>query len=282
MAECYKCGVSDEHERLFDAISNKGVVKICRNCSDNEEFPLIQPVDLNKPEKTQSVYERLSAMAKLDPEKHRKMIVEREKEDALKRRRQLFGRDQATTLKDVIDTNFDKKRLQQRTDLIPNFHWVIMRTRRSKKLTQKQLAENIGESESLVKSAEEGVILNNADVFLRKLESYLGIKIRTGEGTYSTEDPAKKDALEKLEKEGNFDNKTTENLTIADLQEAKKKKEGEESGGFFSFLRRNRKKEEDTSENSEEEKDEAKSKEGKEENTLSDKEADEILFGKDK
>lgn len=270
MAECYRCGISDEKERLYDAISNKGVVKVCRNCSDEGDLPLVQPVDLNRPERIKSVYERLSIMAKLDPEKHRKMILEKERQESLRKRKY------DTTLKDVIDSNLEKKRSQPRTDLIENFHWILMRTRRSQKLTQKQLAENIGEPESIIKSAEEGVILNNADTLVRKLEGYFGIKIRKVESPYSSEqpkyvkagiaeDPVAKEARERFEKEGKFDKNTSEALTIADLQEIKKKKESENSGGFFSFLKKNRKQEETDS---------------KEEKELSDEETDEILFGK--
>lgn len=268
MTECYRCGVSDEKERLFDAISNKGVVKICKNCSNEENFPVLQPADLSKPERVKSVYERLSAMANLDPEKHRKVLLEKERQESMRKRKQ------DTTLKDVIDSNLEKKKPQPRTDLVDNFHWIIMRTRRSKKLTQKQLAENIGESESLIKSAEEGIILNNADTLVRKLESYFGIKIRKGESPYSlegpkfvkagiSEDPAKREAREKFEKEGNFDSKTTETLTISDLQEIKKKKEAEGSGGFFSFLKKNRKQDKEKAEESEE---------------LSEEEVNDILF----
>jgi ribosome-binding protein aMBF1 (putative translation factor) len=280
MAECYKCGVSDERERLFDAISDKGVVKICRNCSEDEGLPLIQPVDLNKPEKIKTVYERLSAMANLNPEEHKRALTERAKEDSMKRYKQDRQARQDATLKGVIDSNFEKNKPKSRTDLIPNFHWVLMRTRRSKKLTQKQLAENIGEPVSLIISAESGTILNNADSLVRKLENYLGVKIRTGEGPYSTggpkfvksgisEDPATKEIREKFEREGKFDSKTAESLTIADLQEIKKKKEAEGSGGFFSFLKRKKKQERDSEEGA-----------SKGESDISDEEANEILFGK--
>jgi ribosome-binding protein aMBF1 (putative translation factor) len=274
MAECYRCGVSDERERLFDAISNKGVVKICKNCANEDGLPLVQPFDLNKPERVKSVYERLSAMANLNPQKHKEMLLEREREESIRRQRGEVERRQKTNLKNVIDSNFEKKKPQPRTDLVNNFHWIIMRMRRSKKLTQKQLAENIGESESIIKSAEEGVILDNADVLIKKLESYLNIKLRKGESSYSSnepkfvkaginEDPAKREIRERFEKEANFDNTTTEALTISDLQEIKKKKESENSGGLFSFFKKNKKKEE------------AKPAEGEE---LSDEEAEEILF----
>ena len=80
MAECYRCGVSDERERLFDAVSNRGVVKICKSCANEDSLPLVQPIDLSKPEKTKTVYERLSRMANLNPEEHRKTMIEMERQ----------------------------------------------------------------------------------------------------------------------------------------------------------------------------------------------------------
>ncbi|MBP6857145.1 helix-turn-helix domain-containing protein [Candidatus Pacearchaeota archaeon] len=154
-----------------------------------------------------------------------------------------------------------------------------MRARRAKKLTQKQLAENLGEPESLIISAESGVILNNTDSLVRKLENYLGIKIRNIESPYTSdvskdlavgtnEDPALREARERFEREeGSFDKETTENLTISDLQEINKKKESEGKGGLFSFFRRKKKKsQEEAVPNPEEE--------------ISSEEADRILFGK--
>ncbi len=278
MAECFRCGVSDERERLFDAISGKGVIKICKNCANDEGLPLVQPVDLNKPEKTRTVYERLSDMAKLDPEKHRSMLLEKAKQDSMRRYKDDRSKRQDTTLKGVVDSNFQKNKPQPRKDLIPNFHWVIMRARRAKKLTQKQLAENLGEPESLIISAETGVILNNADSLVRKLENYLGVKIRNIESPYASdtsknlamganEDPALREARERFEREGNFDKETTDNLTISDLQEINKKKESEGKGGLFSFFRRNRKKSQEEST-------------PKPEEEISSEEADKILFGK--
>jgi ribosome-binding protein aMBF1 (putative translation factor) len=278
-AECYRCGISDEEEKLFDAISGKGVIKICKSCATEENLPLVQSVYSNQPEKTKSVYERLSAMANLDPVTHRKTVLDREKQDTIK------ARGKNTTLRDVIDYNLEKKKPQPRTDLVENFHWVIMRARRSRKLTQKQLAENIGEPEMVVKNAEEGIILNNSDTLVRKLENYLGAKIRkVAESPYAgsltmtskstrqfgvVEDPAKREIREKLEKgEATFDAKTAETLNISDLQEINKKKESENpKGGFFSFFKKNKKSGEEESS-----KEDSKG--------LSDDEVDDILFRK--
>ncbi len=271
MANCFRCGISDEAELLFDAVSNRGVVKLCKNCTEKEDFPLIGKNYEDKPEKTKTVYERLSQMANLDPEKHKNFIKNRE--ETIKRQRQ------DKTLKDIVDERFTQRivgKSKPRTDLIDNFHWIIMRFRRAKKLSQKQLAENIDEPELAVKMAEEGYIADNSDSLVRKLENYFKIKlfrdgsfgslsqpvlVRTGiRQTFVPEDPVKQKIKEDFEKQANFDINTSKALTIADLQEIKKKKESKE--GIFSFFRR-KKEEKNTTDEKE----------------LSDEEAEEILFG---
>ena len=46
--------------------------------------------------------------------------------------------------KEKVGEDLSKK---PRADLVDNFHWIIMRARRMKKLTQAQFAKEIGESE---------------------------------------------------------------------------------------------------------------------------------------
>jgi ribosome-binding protein aMBF1 (putative translation factor) len=263
MAECIRCGISDEKEMLFDAISSKGVIKICKKCNELEEFPLIAKDYLDKPEKIKTVYERLSSMAHLDPEKHKGRIKERE--EAINRQKQ------NKTLKDIVDENFTRRistTSKPRTDLVENFHWVIMRARRSNKITQKQLADNIGESEAAIRMAEGGYIADNSDTLVKKLENYFKIKL-FGESFNSlnpsnlvSEDLDKQKLKENFEKDVQFNAETTNALTISDLQEITQKKEG----GIFSFFKRKKKDKEkkETTENKEE---------------LSKEEADEILFG---
>ena len=276
MAECFRCGISDEKELLFDAISKEGVIKICKNCNEEEEFPLIGKEYADKPEKTKTVYERLSQMANIDAKEHRNRI--RESEELAKRQKQ------DKTLKDIVDERFNQRtalKSSSRKDLVNNFHWILMRLRRAKKITQKQLAENIGEQELAVKLAEEGIIAENSDILVKKLENYFKVKLfredfpsSLNSSTFSKtgikelgvkEDPFKQKIKEEFEKEAIFDENTTKTLTIADLQEIKKKKESEKTG-IFSFLRKKKKTGERT-ENSDSN------------NELSDEEANEILFG---
>jgi ribosome-binding protein aMBF1 (putative translation factor) len=257
MTECIRCGISDEKEMLFDAISSKGLVKICKKCNEVEEFPLIGKDYVDRPEKIKTVYERLSSMAHLDPEKHKGRV--REREEALKRQ------NQNKTLKDIVDENFAKKisiDSKPRTDLIENFHWAIKMARRAKKISQRQLAEDIGESETAIKMAEEGHIVSTSDTLVKKLENYFKIKLFKEGFGLSLEDLNKQKLKEDFEKDAKFNEETTNALTISDLQDINKKKEK----GFFSFLKK--KKKEENKKDSSEDKSE-----------LTKEETDEILFG---
>jgi len=130
--------------------------------------------------------------------------------------------------------------------MIDNFHWIIMRARRSKKLNQKQFAEAIEESEEAIKMAEKGVLPKNDFVLVNKIEDYLGIRIRDefaprGELFVNREvntdskdsfdedvEIIKEEFAQKVnEDKVKFDDITTRTLTISDLQEMKQKREEE-------------------------------------------------------
>jgi len=215
--ECFNCGISEERVKLFDAISGKGIVKICKECASKENIPIIKkpseilthPVSYNDlKKKGKTVYERLSHMSGFDS-KNKKSEEEKE---LLKK--------QETTLRDIVDKNFYNE-LPKKTKsefLVDNFHWIIMRARRSKHITQEQLAKAIAEPEAAIKMIEKGTFPENNYKIVDKLENYLRIKL------------IKKEFAEKNKekpKEISFDAMTTKNLTISDLQEMKKRKEAE-------------------------------------------------------
>ena len=125
MAECIKCGIEDNKALLFDVISPKGIVKICRKCNVEEEFPLIKKAPkIEGIEEKKGVYERLSKYAGIDAEKHKRRFEIDKKEELVRR--------QNTNLRDLIDKNFKKKVVEDKNPelkdkLIHNFHWVVMR-----------------------------------------------------------------------------------------------------------------------------------------------------------
>jgi ribosome-binding protein aMBF1 (putative translation factor) len=215
MAEgCFNCGNSKEE--LFDAVFGKGIVRVCKECAVKEKMPIIRQKseivkrvimeDDPQPKKRRlTVYERLMNISGVD------LRARKVKRESLQK--------QEVTLKEIIDRNF-KARVQEEAQplegLIDNFHWVIMRARRLKHLTQEQFAKELAEPKAAIETIEKGIFPGNDYNFVMKIEKYLNIKIM------------KKETFEKIKentKEIGFDTITTQDLTIADLQEMKKKKE---------------------------------------------------------
>jgi len=206
--ECSNCGVSDRNARLFDVISGEGIVKLCQECLSSDNVPLNRAggVPPGK-EKKQTTYERLSMIAGLDAEKHKRNIFGKDKTENLKK--------QEVTLRDLVDKKFDKfvkEEVKKRDDLVENFHWVIMRARRHRKMSVSQLAREIGEAEKVVKMAEQGILPEGYDVVI-KLENVLGVNLLR---------PGVTEMLEEQPKRLGFDKATTRVLTISDLHEMKK------------------------------------------------------------
>ena len=214
--ECFRCGVSGDRARLFDAISSKGIVKICESCSSKEDIPIIQrptSVQLQESERKQTVHERLLNMAGIKEDDSQKKIFHKP----------ISPVQQEVTLRDLVDKNF-KLRVDEKTasknNLIHNFHWILMRTRRSKHITQKQLAEAIFEPEAAIEMAEKGVLPENSSKLIKKLENYLGVKLlKQGDvGGINLGEPKKMIS---------FNPEDTRTLTISDLRELSKRNEEE-------------------------------------------------------
>ncbi|HJX50614.1 MAG TPA: hypothetical protein VJ438_04075 [Candidatus Nanoarchaeia archaeon] len=208
--ECYKCGANTAE--LFDVISGEGIVKICKYCLSEERIPVVKKPtfsQMNSINKNESIYNRLSKAAGLDSEIHKKNIFGSQQQQELKK--------QEGTLRELIDKKFDRfvkqESVKKRQDLIENFHWVIMRARRNKKMSMSQFAKEVGESEKFVKLAEQGIIPEGDSKIIQRIEHILEINILK---------PEVAKQLEHQRKQLGFDDLTTKNITISDLQEMKK------------------------------------------------------------
>lgn len=217
MAECFICGISDEKAQLFDVISDKGIKKICQQCNHRENLPLVKRgfVEEAKP---LTVYERLSRAAGIKPEDMRKPVQTDKKQDE--------------SLRGIVEKNYKKNLPQTSTqnyNLIENFHWVLMRVRRARHLTQKQLADAILEPEIAIKMAEQGVLPANSDRLIQKIEKQLGVKLTKGEaGYFMGNEPLKVQNLEPLPEPKIENIKEKKGFTIGDLRFFKKLREKKE------------------------------------------------------
>tara|TARA_Y100000310_G_scaffold340429_1_gene436183 strand:- start:4295 stop:4921 length:627 start_codon:yes stop_codon:yes gene_type:complete len=203
MEECFNCGILETKVILFDAILPEGIRKICGKCSSKENIPVIKDGLSFQNEKKQTVYERLSKISGFD--------LKKREDDEIKK--------QEISLKNIVDSNFKEEfrnYSDSKKDLIDNFHWVVMRARRSKKLTQEQLAEAIREPVKVIEFIEKGFVPEKKEI-IDKIEDHLRIRIKKNNEKIEEE-------VEKTEPT-DFNFKNVKNLTIADLQEMKKKKE---------------------------------------------------------
>lgn len=215
MNECFRCNVSGEKVRLHDAISEKGIVKVCSDCASIERIPIIRkPTDnqIADSQRQKSVRDMLTGM---------------------NRGKLLAGRE--VSLRELVDRNLKERLTKQPSDLVDNFHWTIQRIRRNRKITREQFAKGIGESEAIVRMIEQGILPNNDYKIINKIESYLGITLRkTGSSTSNLASidytqsrsgfPETK-PIEQTPKRLGFGRDSASQLKIADLRNMKEKQE---------------------------------------------------------
>jgi ribosome-binding protein aMBF1 (putative translation factor) len=70
------------------------------------------------------------------------------------------------------------------SELVENFHWILLEKRRAKNLSRKQVSRAINASEIDIKILENGVLPNKDFVLVNKLEKYYGINLRKGSMNY--------------------------------------------------------------------------------------------------
>ena len=238
MGECFKCGISGSRVLLRDAIVEEGIVKFCRKCLEEERLPAIKKVVEEDASKL-SVYERLSRTRGINPKEHKERISS-------------FGNNSVhdCELRDLVEANYANKVKQvekrRRDDLADNFHWVIMRARRSMKMTPEQVAVEIGEPLNAIRLAEKGIVPEGDNRLVKKLENLLRINILKNVQRADFKRPE----LDLDEPD------VTRILTLSDLQEMKKKKDMEKvvekddaekfipkkKTDWFGFLRRRKQK----------------------------------------
>ena len=200
MEECFRCHILETRALLLDAVLPDGIVKICGRCSTEENIPIITKSPFPKVEKQQTVRERLSKISGVYIEENKPFEIKKKDE-----------------LRDLVNENYIfKENPELKKELIHNFHWVVMRARRMKRLTQEQLAREIHEPEIVIHKIEKGFAPGRIEI-IRKLEDYLNIRIR---------EDVEDEKIPEIVKD-DFDKKSFDTLTIADLQEMKKKRESE-------------------------------------------------------
>lgn len=160
---CVRCRVNGDEVRLFDAIYEGKIGKLCERCSIIENIPIIKKPaasQLRDSEKGVGVYSRMKRLAGIEePKKQETFFIE----------------DRLRELNEHPSLEIPEK---DKLNLIEHFHWEIMKNRRRKGLSQKQFAENLGESEIVIQMLEKAKLPENAEQLIKKIEQYLQIRLR--------------------------------------------------------------------------------------------------------
>ena len=239
MAVCFKCGISSEKTRLFEAVGAEGVVIVCLDCSEKDDIPL-----LKKP----TTYQLKDSESKeyLPFRFRRYKELGREIPGGRNSRQVKTGFDKSPselTLRDILDKNLKgkydspegvKRDISPRLPLVENFHWEVMRARRKKHLTYKQVADALAESETVIKMVEHGRLPEDDYRIIGKLEKFFDIRLVKSELAEKSLLPPEK-TLALLEKTKSakiltFDPEASKALTISDLKAIKSQKERFEKG----------------------------------------------------
>ena len=164
--ECYKCGITDQKALLYEVISPKGIVAVCRKCSFGESLPLIKKSRGESEEPKLSVHDRLSKIAGIKPgNKYVKSSAVSEQEKEL----------QELIKKNIKINSEEENRIKQ--SLVKNFQWVMTRIRRARHLTQKELSQEIAEPLDVIRILEAGRIPSGGQRALLKIQSFLNVRL---------------------------------------------------------------------------------------------------------
>ena len=224
--ECSICGISDKLRNVSDAISSKGIIQVCDRCAKEEGLISLKKPIIVEENSRETMYERMTRIAGVVPKEQPRIRPGTELQEK--------------SLREIVDKNYEKKMavqalaLKPRPDLVDNFHWIIMRVRRVKGLTQGHLAERILEPEAAIKMAEQGVVPEGY-ALIDKLERFLKVRLIKERNLALHVEKQQQHLNQQLQQQDSqqtqqaktlhFDKNILDSLTIADLKRLKDERE---------------------------------------------------------
>lgn len=227
--ECNKCGTSDQYRIYYDVLSPEGVITLCKVCCNSESYPIIRKkgyFESPPVEKRQSVFERMQRISGVKVNGNNLENNEKMNE---------FNQNLRKMVEDNVGNDVSSSLLSTE-DMVDNFHWVVMRARRSKKMTIEQFARELREPIAVLRMVEEGKIPSSNPNIIRKIESFLGIRLRKDTLIYEKEALSEQEYKKPVGIEGtdlSFDPATAKRITISDLKRMKEEKEAEFSSNKY-------------------------------------------------
>lgn len=171
---CSICGRKDV--RLLSAIIDNEVKKICEFCASvNNEIVMVEKpteAQLKEAERQFTVYERLKRMSKMQIHEDELQLRE------LKRREEAGVNLSKLAAKKNDEQFMQKHEERKQINLAQDFNEQIGNARNLKGLSQKQLGDSIAEPEETVRMLERGIMPQDSEKIIRKVEQYLRVDLR--------------------------------------------------------------------------------------------------------
>lgn len=191
MEKCVRCGASEEKKPLLDAISREGLVKICKDCNYAENLLIIKKTE-PKPTPEELAAQQKQAQNTPAPRKIPtiSLLDSQKRVEALRKERQERLEKESAYLTELRKRGVReevKKNPIETSNMLENFHWTVMRERRARHMSIKQLAEAISEPEPMLKLLEEGALPRERERIVQKLEDYFKIKLTKQPQTFPAE-----------------------------------------------------------------------------------------------
>ena len=156
--QCIICSRSEDEAELCDGIYEGEIAKICQECAESENIPLIK-----KPTSEQ-------------------ILTAERRASVRERMEKLSGREKPISKEHLIASkNLNKLRLPPRKQyhekLVDNYDWILKIARRKKKLTINQLSEKTGIPHQILEDFEKAQIPENFEQTAGTLETALNIRL---------------------------------------------------------------------------------------------------------
>lgn len=191
MEKCVRCGASEEKKPLLNAISRDGLVKICKECNYAENLLIVKKTE-PKPTPEELAAQQKQAQNAPAPRKIPtvSLLDSQKKIEALRKERAERLEKESAYLTELRKKNVKeeiKNNPVETSNMLENFHWTVMRERRARHMSIKQLAEAISEPEPMLKLLEEGALPRERERIVQKLENYFRIKLTKQPELFQTE-----------------------------------------------------------------------------------------------
>ncbi|MBT4165724.1 helix-turn-helix domain-containing protein [archaeon] len=156
MERCVRCDVNENEIRLFDAIYEGRMDSLCERCAIIENIPIIKKPNTSQLKES----ENNPTIRKTTPtDQENTFFINNELEE--------------------LEQNPEREQPEEeQLNLIEHYHWMIMKNRRRKGLTQQQLAKALGESEIAIQMIEKNKPPENTERLIKKLEQFFQMKLR--------------------------------------------------------------------------------------------------------